>query len=48
MKVDGPGPIHHFYLKEHISCGPQEMAFYLDKEVGISIIETVSVIGSMI
>lgn len=32
----------------HIYCGLQEIAFYLDKEVGISIIEILSIIGGII
>lgn len=47
-RIDGLGPIYHFYSKEHISCGVQVEAIYLDMEVGISIIETLSIIESTI
>lgn len=47
-RVDGLEPIYHFYSKEHISCGLQVEAIYLDVEVGISIIETLSIIENTI
>ena len=42
------GPIWHIYSKTDISCGLQVRVFYLDMNIGISVIKTLSIIVSII